>query len=80
MASRWSLSIKEFALMTCLVERHGEAVSRADLLAVGWGQDFKGSNVIDRHMNYLRTKIAIDGAPKLIHTVRGFGYRFGLEN
>ena len=75
-----SLSTKEFALLTCLVERHGEAVSRADLLAVGWGKDFKGSNVIDRYMNYLRTKIAIDDAPKLIHTVRGFGYRFGLES
>ena len=74
-----SLSTKEFDLLACLVKRQGEAVPRGDLLAVGWGENFHGStNVLDCYINYPR-KIDIDGGPKLIHTVRGFGYRFGLE-
>ena len=76
-----SLSTKEFDLLACLVERQGEAVPRGDLLTVGWGENFHGStNVLDCYINYLRKKIDIDGGPRLIHTVRGFGYRFGLED
>ena len=76
-----NLSTKEFNLLAFLVQKQGEAVPRDELLTVGWGEHFYGSsNVLDCYINYLRKKIDLDGEPKLIHTVRGFGYRFGLED
>jgi two-component system response regulator MprA len=40
-----------------------------------WGYDFQGeSNVLEVYVRYLRTKLEADGAPRLIHTVRGAGY------
>jgi two-component system OmpR family response regulator len=33
--------------------------------------------VVDVYINYLRKKIDSDGAVRLIHTVRGAGYRIG---
>jgi len=32
------------------------------------------TNIVETHMSRLRAKIARDGAPELIHTVRGAGY------
>jgi DNA-binding response OmpR family regulator len=31
-------------------------------------------NVIDVHMTRLRRKIDVEGAPRMIHTVRGVGF------
>jgi two-component system, OmpR family, response regulator MprA len=40
-----------------------------------WGYDFGGSsNSLDVHLSQLRRKLEEDGAPRLIHTVRGLGY------
>jgi len=75
------LSTKEFDLLSFLLKHQGEAVPRDELMKVGWGVHFQGSgNVLDCYINYLRKKINLAGEPKLIHTVRGFGYRFGLED
>ena len=75
------LSTKEFDLLSFLLEHQGEAVPRDELLKVGWGEYFQGSgNVLDCYINYLRKKIDLAGEPKLIHTVRGFGYRFGVDD
>ena len=74
-----SLSTKEFELLAFLVKHKDEAVPRDELMKVGWGENFYGStNVLDCYINYLRKKIDMPGEPRLIHTVRGFGYRFSL--
>jgi DNA-binding response OmpR family regulator len=40
-----------------------------------WGYDFGGeSNTIEVYVRYLRQKTETEGAPRLIHTVRGVGY------
>jgi OmpR family response regulator NblR len=56
--------------------RHpGRALGRSTILAEVWGYDFLGgSNVIDVYVRYLRHKLADDGGPVLIETVRGVGY------
>jgi DNA-binding response OmpR family regulator len=37
------------------------------------------SNSLEVHISRIRQKLEIDGASRLIHTVRGLGYRFSPE-
>ena len=40
-----------------------------------WGYDFgPRSKALDVYIGYLRRKTEAGGEPRLIHTVRGFGY------
>jgi len=40
-----------------------------------WKQPFDPTtNIVDVYINYLRKKLETDGAPPLVHTVRGVGY------
>ena len=70
------LSEREFALLRCLVERAGHAVSRRVLLADAWdvGVD-PGTNLVDVCVSRLRRKLG-PGAP--IETVRNVGYRMAV--
>jgi len=73
-----SLSAKEYSLLEYLMRNAGRIVSRAMILEHVWNFDFEGSpNIVDVYINYLRNKIDRDEEIKLIHTVRGFGYRLG---
>src|ERR1041384_3679396 len=69
------LTAKEYALLEYLARRAGQLVSRADIAAHVWDNDFDPfSNTIEVYMNRLRKKID-DGHPtKLLHTRRGEGY------
>src|SRR5437899_119777 len=71
------LSPKEFGLLQLLMRRAGETVSRRDLLQDSWATDTTESNLVDVYVNYLRKKIDGGGSQRLIHTVRGEGYRLG---
>jgi two-component system OmpR family response regulator len=72
------LSPKEFDLLVMLVRHAGETVTRQDLLRESWGlQPETDSNLVDVYVNYLRRKIDFPGENKLIHTIRGVGYRIG---
>jgi len=72
------LSPKEFELLLLLMRHAGETVTRHDLLQWSWGlQPESDSNLVDVYVNYLRRKIDFVGGNKLIHTVRGAGYRIG---
>jgi DNA-binding response OmpR family regulator len=72
------LSPKEFDLLHLLMRRSGHTVSRHELLAQAWGlQPETDSNLVDVYVNYLRKKIDFLNEEKLIHTVRGSGYRVG---
>ena len=76
------LTAKEFAVLEFLLHNKGRAVSRFTLAEHVWGDDFDPfsmSNFIDVHIKNLRKKIARDGQPQLIATVRGFGYRLDEE-
>jgi heavy metal response regulator len=72
---RIDLTSKEFALLEFLLRRRGQVLSRAVIAQHVWGVDYDTfTNVIDVYVNYLRKKIDSGFEPKLIHTVRGFGY------
>jgi DNA-binding response OmpR family regulator len=57
--------------------RHaGQVLSRDAILSQVWSFDYAGgSNVVDVYIRYLRHKIEAPGEPKLLHTVRGVGYK-----
>jgi two-component system, OmpR family, response regulator MtrA len=71
------LTKTEFRLLCELAERPGEVKTREDLLRSVWGYDYFGdTRLLDVHIRRLRTKVEKDaGAPSLILTVRGVGYR-----
>jgi DNA-binding response OmpR family regulator len=73
-----ALRHKEFELLSLLMGRAGEAVSRADIFDQVWGTDWLGdTRTLDVHVRWLREKIEDDPSqPQYIQTVRGVGYRF----
>ena len=73
-----ALSRKEFDLLLELVSHAGEVVTREDLISRVWDENWFGSTkTLDVHVGWLRGKLGDDAsAPRLIHTVRGVGFRF----
>ena len=73
------LNIKEFALLKCLMEHEGEAMTRDALFSEVWGNDcFTEPSTVSVHIRWLREKLEADIAhPELIKTVYKLGYRFG---
>lgn len=72
-----SLTPTEFRLLSTLAQHAGAAISQEDLVAEVWG-DYrqKGGSALRRYVWFLRQKIEQDpNQPKLLITVRGFGYR-----
>jgi DNA-binding response OmpR family regulator len=72
------LSRKEFDLLSELVRSAGKVVSREDLMARVWDENWFGSTkTLDTHIGWLRRKLGDDtAATRYIHTVRGVGFRF----
>jgi len=69
------LTPKEFALLSLLVRRQGEVLSRTIIAEQVWDMNFDSeTNVVDVAVRRLRRKMDDSFAHKLIHTVRGTGY------
>ena len=71
------LSPTEYKLLRFLMRNPGRALSRAQILDHVWDYDFDGeSTVVETFVSSLRRKVdrGTNGT-KLIHTVRGLGYR-----
>jgi DNA-binding response OmpR family regulator len=72
------LTSKEWELLEVLVENEGAVVGRAQITARVWDDNHDPfTNVLEVLIRRLRRKVDDDYAIKLIHTVRGAGYRFG---
>jgi len=73
------LTPMELRLLLELSGSVGLVLTRQQLLASVWGQDYLGdSRLVDACVQRLRAKIEdVPGDPQLLRTVRGFGYRFG---
>src|SRR5215469_9649181 len=72
------LSPTEFRLLRYLMLNPGRVLTRAQLLAHVWDNDFGGSSrVVSTYVAYLRRKLAQYGAD-VIHTQRGIGYSLRL--
>lgn len=73
---RISLTNKEFALLHMLISRPGEALSRTVIASQVWNLNFDSdTNMVEVAIRRLRAKVDDPFMPKLIHTVRGVGYR-----
>ena len=71
------LTKSEFLLFGCLWSRPSTIISRDDIHAFAWGHAFdRGTNLVDVYVGYLRKKLHTVGAPALIASIRGQGYRF----
>jgi DNA-binding response OmpR family regulator len=67
------LTRKEFDLLALLAEQPGAVRTRAEILQRVWESPWQGpSRTLDVHVSSLRAKL---GAPDLVETVRGVGYR-----
>ncbi|WP_010681242.1 response regulator transcription factor [Acetivibrio cellulolyticus] len=74
------LTKKEFQLLMYLMNNEGLLITREKILENIWGIDYMGlTNVTDVYIRYLRTKIDDKYGVKLIHTIRGMGYKFNNE-
>jgi len=75
-----TLTAKEFGLLEFFVIHAGEVVDRASITASVWDENHDPcSKVIEVLIARVRRKIDDGFSPQLIHTVRGAGYRFGVE-
>jgi DNA-binding response OmpR family regulator len=72
------LSPREYEILKYLVERHGETVTREQLLDEVWGYDnYPLTRTIDNHIAKLRHKIEpVPAEPRYIITIHRIGYRF----
>ena len=76
--SELSLTPKEFSLLQLLLERAPEAVTRSEIIESIWSYGFDTeTNLVEVYVNRLRQKVDCNRQDRLIHTVRGVGYRLG---
>jgi two-component system copper resistance phosphate regulon response regulator CusR len=72
------LTAKEFALLELLVRHHNQVVDRTAITAHVWDENHDPfTNVLEVLVRRLRRKIDDGFAVKMIHTLRGAGYRLG---
>jgi DNA-binding response OmpR family regulator len=72
------LTAKEFALLELFLLHAPELVTRSEIIEHVWDRQFDSeTNLVEVYINRLRQKIDDNRAAKLIHTVRGVGYRLG---
>lgn len=73
-----SLPLKEFELLTILLENAGRVLSRDLLIDRVWGHDYVGdTKTLDVHVKRLRAKVEDDPSnPARIVTIRGLGYKY----
>jgi DNA-binding response OmpR family regulator len=77
---RITLTAREYALLEYFMRNAGRVLTRPMLAQHVWGLDFDPeSNIVDVYVGYLRRKIDADGDRRLLHTVRGVGYKLAVE-
>jgi len=70
------LTAKEYGVLECLLREPERVLTRTMIAEHVWNYDvFNQSNVVDVYVRNLRRKIDDGHDLKLIHTVRGAGYR-----
>jgi len=75
-----ALTARETAFLEYLMRNSGLLITRPMLEDALWERDRDtASNLIEVYVRRLRSKLSPRGEPPLIHTVRGSGYRFGVE-
>ena len=77
---RLKLTQIEYMLVKLFMENPGKALSREEILAAVWGEDFRGElKTVDVNIRRLRIKIEADPTePEFLTTVWGYGYKWGF--
>jgi two-component system copper resistance phosphate regulon response regulator CusR len=74
------LTAQEWALLEFFVRHQERVVARSEITAYVWDDNHDPvTNLLEVLIWRLRRKIDDGSDQKLIHTVRGSGYRFGLS-
>lgn len=74
------LAAKEYAVLECLMREPERVLTRTMIAEHVWNYDtFNQSNVVDVYIRNLRRKIDDGSDVKLIHTIRGAGYRLSIH-
>jgi two-component system response regulator MprA len=72
---RIELTRTEFLLLELFLHHPRQVLTREQIFDRVWGYDFgPASNSLEVYVGYLRRKTEAGGEPRLLHTVRGFGY------
>ena len=72
---RLDLTAKEFNLLTLLLRRKGEVLSRTQIAEQVWDMNFDSeTNVVEVAIRRLRNKLDQPFDRPLLHTIRGMGY------
>ena len=76
-----SLNAQEYRLLKFFVEHPNRVYSRHELLDEVWGYDtHTATRTVDVHVAWIRQKIDEQEHPVRLITVRGYGYKFLLDN
>ncbi len=74
-ARRITLTRTEWLLLELFLRNPGRVLSRDIIHDRVWGFDAgASSNSLEVYVSYLRRKLELEDEPRLLHTVRGFGY------
>ena len=74
------LTARELSLLELLLRRQGEVVSKRDILASVWDEDFEGDpNIVEVYVAHLRNKLDRPFGRAALETVRGSGYRLAAD-
>lgn len=75
------LAPTEFRLMEFFIEHHGRAFSRQELLQHAWPRNVNaGRRTVDVNVRRLRQALEPFSCDQMIQTVRGYGYRFSIDD
>lgn len=78
---RIELTNKEFLLLEYFLRHQGEVLPRSLIASQVWDMNFDSdTNIIDVSVKRLRQKIDAPFVQKLIHTIRGMGYKLDVIN
>jgi len=69
-----ALTGREFALLAHFLHHPHQVLTREQLLAAVWEGEDTDDNVVAVYVGYLRAKLDDGAEPRLIQTIRGFGY------
>jgi DNA-binding response OmpR family regulator len=77
---RIRLTQVEYAIVKLFMDNPGKALSREEILASVWGEDYVGDlKIVDVNIRRLRLKVEDDPqTPSCITTVWGYGYKWGF--
>ena len=72
---RIDLTDTERRVLAYLAAHRDRVVSKTQILTAVWGYEGFDDNVVEVYVSALRRKLEAGGAARLLHTVRGQGYR-----